>query len=53
MQAKELIDALFTLIKADNEKTEDVFYNAGVIDAIQKVKNLEALQQAKGESPNS
>jgi hypothetical protein len=40
MNQEEIITALFTLIKTENETTEDVFYNAGVIDAIKKVEAL-------------
>jgi hypothetical protein len=42
MNQEEIITALFTLIKPENETTEDVFYNAGVIDAIKKVQDLAA-----------
>jgi hypothetical protein len=42
MNQEEIIKALFTLIKPENETTEDVFYNAGVIDAIKKVQALAA-----------
>jgi hypothetical protein len=39
MKKDEILAALMKLLKPNNEDTEDVFYNAGVIDAIKEIKN--------------
>ncbi len=40
MKQDEIIEALSKLIRLENTITEDVFYNAGVIDCIKEVQNL-------------
>ena len=40
MKKEEIIAVLMRLLKPNSEETEDVFYNAGVIDAIKAVEKL-------------
>jgi hypothetical protein len=40
MSKKEIKEAILKLFKPANEGTEDVFYNAGVIDAVKAVEKL-------------
>jgi len=40
MEKKDIVAELRKLLKPKNEDTEDVFYNAGVIDAIKAVEKL-------------
>jgi hypothetical protein len=40
MKKESIITALVALIKLDAEDTEDVFYNAGLIDAIKTIEKL-------------
>jgi hypothetical protein len=47
MQEEAIIAALRELLKPDNETTEDVFYNARVIDAIKEVEKLYLLPRLK------
>jgi uncharacterized protein (DUF2164 family) len=38
MKLTDIIEALRKLIKPENTTTEDVFYNAGVIDCIKEIE---------------
>jgi len=40
MRKEEIVKALIALLKPDAEDTADVFYNAGIIDAIKAIENL-------------
>jgi hypothetical protein len=40
MRKEEIVTALMALLKSDAESTEDVFYNAGIIDAIKTIEQL-------------
>jgi hypothetical protein len=45
MKLADIIEALRKLIKPENTTTEDVFYNAGVIDCIKEIE----IQASKNE----
>jgi NADPH-dependent 7-cyano-7-deazaguanine reductase QueF len=45
MQPAVIIQALHRLLKPDNETVEDIYYNAGVIDAIKVVQKYTANKQ--------
>jgi hypothetical protein len=45
MRKEEIVTALMALLKPDAESTEDVFYNAGIIDAIKAIENLSRRKQ--------
>jgi hypothetical protein len=45
MKLADIIEALRKLIKPENTTTEDVFYNAGVIDCIKEIE----IQTSKNE----
>ena len=40
MKSDNIINAFKALIKSENESSEDVFYNAGIIDAIKEIEKL-------------
>ena len=45
MKLADIIEALGRLIKPENTTTEDVFYNAGVIDCIKEIQKLDLKKQ--------
>jgi hypothetical protein len=45
MQTDAIIQALHRLLKSENETVEDIYYNAGVIDAIKVVQMQMAIKQ--------
>jgi hypothetical protein len=47
MDKETVIQALWALLKEENENTDDVFYNAAIIDAIKEVEKLALLQTLK------
>jgi hypothetical protein len=47
MEKEGIIQALHQLLKAENDTTEDVFYNAGIIDAIKEVEKLALIHKLK------
>ena len=47
MKLEDIIEALFKLIKPENITTEDVFYNAGVIDCIKEIEKLAFKSELK------
>ena len=40
MKPDDIIEELVNLLNLDNTTTEDVFYNAGVIDSIKAIEKL-------------
>jgi hypothetical protein len=51
MDKETLIQAFRSLLKEDMDTTEDVFYNAGVIDCIKKVEEQSQSQEHKKHTP--
>jgi hypothetical protein len=47
MKEETLIQALQKKLKEDMETPENVYYNAGIIDAIEEVKKQYLLQKLK------
>jgi hypothetical protein len=45
MTKEEIITTLMALLKPDAQDTADVFYNAGIIDAIKAIEKLSKRKQ--------
>ena len=50
MKLADIVEALGTLIKPENTITEDVFYNAGVIDCIKEIEKLAFKKRSEKEA---